>query len=565
MSVDLRSFESYEQALRDYAWEIPEQFNAALMVERHAASRRPALYSIGGPTGVEIASFAALSEAAGRLSGGLAELGIGPGSRVALALANTVEAVVCQLAALRLGAVVAPLRRYEDVGPYRHELGLARPDLLICDRRRLSLLRRAAADDLPAIHADDGSWVAWRHGLRTGRRRARRAVDLVELLRNADGPAPDIAPTAAEDPALIAFTSGSTGPPKAVVMPHRSFLAMLPTFQMITALGPAPGDLVFNSLGWATPAGLRPITAPAWYFGLPVAATSRGTDIEEICEALSSLRVTCAYLMPNVLRDLYRLGEVVREYDWAALRTITYAGEALGPTISAWLEETLEVTLNPYYGASEVALPVAHCAPWFETPSGAAGRRVPGRALVIVDEGTHEPVPTESPGIVAVKRPDPGLFLGYLGSDGVLVPDRAAEVQTSDIGRIDEEGNLWYVGRRGQVIEDEDGRLIPPSDVEDAALACSGVVEAGAITLGGETGPRLVVCVTTDDGEPAQALLGSVAAAIEERFGDKLAGLEVVQVGEMPVTALTHKVNRARLREQVDAGDAEIVATRALG
>jgi len=535
---DLRTFGSYAEAASGFTWDIPSRYNAVSEVASHRDRPRAAVRSAAADGTVDGATFGELTERAGRLAATLAELGAGHGTDVAIMLPSTVACAVAELAVLWTGATVAPLRDHPEDDALRHELALVRPAIVICPGEQVDRLRAALAPR-DAIFLTAGAPHP-------------SAATSVEAALARDVAAPPIAETAPDDPAIIAFTSGSTGAPKAVVMPHRSIIGMRPTFQMITSAGPADDEVVFNSLGWATPAGLRPIVMPAWHFGCTVVAPERPPDLAGYCEVITSERVTFAYLMPNVLRELRQLGDAIGDYDWSALRTITYAGEAIGPTLHAWLEESLGAQVNGYYGATEVGLPAATNAKWFATPVGSIGRRVPGRGLAVLDEHALTPVPAGHAGILSVDRTDPTVFLGYRGldSDELGVPDDAATAthfMTNDIGTVDADGLVTFIGRRGQVLYGRGGAGIPPTDVEDLALGCDGVREAAALQID----DALVVGVTPADGADAAAIAPAVAAAIAARFGDDLPLTRLIALDAMPTTVGTRKVNREALRRLI--------------
>jgi acetyl-CoA synthetase len=500
---------------------VPERLNLFELVARHDASDAPAALSVRAPDDVETASFRELVDASGRIGAALRERGVGRGDRVAVVLPSTIEATVVHLAVLRIGAVAALLRRHVDVDAYRHELAAVDPAVVFCEPGRVRDLRRLVRERTQFLSAD------------------------------ADGGADvSIADTSADDPAIITFTSGSTGASKAVVQPHRSYLAAVPAFQMYSSLAPHDRDLFFTSLGLSSSAGLR-IALPAWGYGCAAASAVTPLDTTDTCEVLTRMRVTCAYLGPNVLRDLRRLD--VAAWDWSALRTIIYSGESIGEDLQAWLEERLGVEVTPYYGASETAFLASGCGTWFATPPGATGKAVPGRDFALLDEATHEPVAPGDVGIVSVRLDDPGMFLGYRSEagevslgEGVVSGDWFL---LNDLARFDGDGQVRYVGRRGQVLQDAEGTLVPPTDVEDALLGLEAVREAVALQLDGER--DLTVCVALASSHEPADLERRVADAIAERYGERLRVGRLVVVEDVPRTVGTQKINRRLLAERL--------------
>jgi acetyl-CoA synthetase len=552
---DLRQFASHEEAAARFRLAVPERLNVFGLIARHAESDAPAAASIRPGGDVETATFRQLVTASARIAAALRELGVAPGDRIAVVLPNTIECNAVQLGILRTGAAAALLRQHSDVDAYRHELAAVDPAVVFCETARLSALRELVRPGTRFVASDAGAWRAWVTDAGTA-----EAGDLLALLR--DGGADEsVADTSADDPAVITFTSGSTGASKAVVQPHRSYLAVVPSFQMYSSLAPHDEDFFFTSLGLSSAGGLR-VALPAWGFGCPISSTAQPLDTRELCEMLTRLRVTCAYLGPDILRTLRGL-DGVEDLDWSALRTITYSGEAIGEELQAWLESRLGVELSPYYGASETAFLTSGCGAWFRTPPGATGKAVPGRDFAVLDEDTHEPVAAGAVGIVSVRLDDPGMFLGYRRpetgeitfGEGVVSGDWFL---LNDLARFDEEGQLRYVGRRGQVLQDAEGTLVPPTDVEDAVLGPASIGEVVAMQLADER--ALTVCVTPGAAYELDEVVTRVGGAIAQRFGDRLAVGRLIVLADVPRTAGTRKINRRLLREQLEGGTAALVA-----
>jgi acetyl-CoA synthetase len=561
---DLRRFTSYEEAVREFRWDLPEQFNLYELLGAHVGRVAPMLYSVGAGGNLDVASFRAVDEATERLAGALRGGGLARGSRIATVLPNNVECAVVQLGAIRAGCVVAGLRLHVEPDSYVHELRAVGPEVVVCESDRLQALQERAVAGTRFVVADPGSWHRWLNMDPPEPAPSAAWARLEKLLASA-GPGGQIESTRADDPVYIAFTSGSTGASKAVVWSHGCMMMAFPNFQMWSDLGPRPGDVFFSSLGWTTSAGFRSQVVPAWSFGHPVISTSAPLAPREYCEALTGLGVTVAYLMPNILRDLRQLGPAIAEYDWHQLRAITYSGEAIGEDAQRWLEEQLGASINPYYGASEVAFLSAASRAWFSTPADSVGKTVPGRSIVVLDEETLEPLPAGSVGILSVHRSDPGLCLGYrdpatgvIGFETDATPDQW--FLTNDLGRVDPDGLVRYVGRRGQVLQTRDGRLVPPTDVEDVLLGIAGLGDVIALALEEAEPELLTVCVTLRGEVELDAVASAVRAAVQRRFAGELCVARLLALEDVPRTAGTAKINRRLLRESLIAGRASVVA-----
>lgn len=564
MNVDLRGFASYEQALAGFKLELPDQFNVAEVLGYHSSPDRPALYCAGGLARLETLSFAALDEASSRLGSAFRRLGVRRGSRVALALASTPEAAIIEFAAMRIGAVAASLRPGLSDESWAHQLSLVQPDVIACEPGAVEAFRALAPAGCRLVSVNRGEWAAW---WTTGSApSAANTPSLAELL--GDGDARDgIEPTAATNPAYITFTSGSTGPMKAVVLSHGSFLAGIPAFQMFTNLSPQPGDVFFPSLGWANSGGLRTMTFPALFFGFPVVGVDHPlADGRAVAELLTGSRVSVALLMPQLLRQLRTLDEAILDYDWAALRVIATTGEPISRDLRDWLESTLGVVINPYYGASEISYVASTCRAWFPSVHGEVGRQVPGRELTVVAEDSLLSVDPGVAGMLAVRRSDPGLSLGYRRPDEEPRFDASTATDefflTGDLGILNADGNVRYLGRSGQSIRSSTGDVIPPMDVEEAVQLVATVREV-AVVQSPDDPPGVVCACVSLASQPADEadLAREIGMAVGARFGQSVRVARVVVFDELPKTAGTAKINRRRASEIATTGTPAPVAT----
>lgn len=561
---DLRHYATYEEAVAGFRWQLPERYNiAADVIESHRGDTRSALRAATAGRGVDVVSFDRLATSSACLAASLRELGLERGSRACTILPNGPEVAVAQLAVLRLGAIVAPLRQFDSLAPLGPELAAIAPRLVFCESESVPGLRAMLGDGAILVATDRGSLDTRGGKFAYAGRNLRHFGD---LLAGPD-PGPETEATIPDDPAFITFTSGSTGPSKAAVIPHRTVITALPSFQMFSSLGPRPGDVFFNSIGVSTLAGFRPVVLPAWHFGCPVVTPQRGADAHTCCELISDEKVTVAYLMPNMLRALRNLGDAIDNYDWSALRAIAFAGEAIGSELHEWLEQHMGAEVNPYYGATEAAYIASACPPWYHTPPGATGKLVPGREVIVLDERTLAPLPTNGIGIISVRRSDPGVFLGYIGPEpGGWNYGRAVIKDgyflTNDLARVDANGMVWYIGRKGQVIHTSAGEVLSPTELEDVVLRTGLVVEVVAVHLEQTDGAELLVlCVTVASKADAEQLAGQITATVTKQYGSRLRLDRVVILRDIPRTAGTMKLNRKLLHEQLLAGQAETIAS----
>ncbi len=235
-------------------------------------------------------------------------------------------------------------------------------------------------------------------------------------------------------------------------------------------------------------------------------------------------------------------------YDYH-LRSIGSGGETLGEELLDWGQETLGVVINEFYGQTEANLLVSNCAELMDVRPGSMGKAVPGHLIdVINDEG--EPVPPGTAGEVAVKRPDPVMFLRYWknpeATDGKFTGDWCL---TGDLARKDEDGYFWFVGRTDDVITSS-GYRIGPAEIEDCLMKHPAVGMVAAIGIPDELRTQIVKAfiVLSPGASPAQELEDELKDFVKVRLAAHEYPREISFVEELPLTA-TGKIMRRELRE----------------
>jgi acetyl-CoA synthetase len=230
------------------------------------------------------------------------------------------------------------------------------------------------------------------------------------------------------------------------------------------------------------------------------------------------------------------------------LRSIGSGGETLGEELLDWGRQVFGVTINEFYGQTECNLVVGNCSVCMKVRAGSMGRPVPGHNVAVIDEAGQVCPPGVS-GQIAVRRPDPVMFLEYWRN-----PQASAEkfigdwMVTGDLGRTDEDGYLHYVGRADDVITSA-GYRIGPAEIEDCLLRHPAVAMAAAIGVPDPVRTEAVkVFVVLNQGHQGGP---GLAAALQTHVKTRLAAheypREVEFVESLPLTA-TGKIMRRELR-----------------
>ena len=483
---------------------------------------------------METITFDALRAATNRLANALVAHGIAPGDRIGVLLPQVPEAAVAHLAAYKLGAIAVPLFQLFQEEALEFRLRDCGAAALVTDTVGLAKLAgiRARLPALRLVLSADGAGEG--------------AADLHALMARASE---DFTPldSAADDPAVIIYTSGTTGSPKGALHGHRVLLGHLPGVEMPQDLFPQPGDLFWTPADWAWIGGLLDVLLPSLFHGVPVLAHRMPKfEPEAALRLMAEHGVRNAFLPPTALKMMRGLADPARF--GARPRSIGSGGETLGAELLDWGRAAFGVTINEFYGQTECNLVVASCAALMPARPGWMGRAVPGHDVAIVDaDGQVQPAGTL--GTIAVRRPDPVMFLGYWGDPAATAAKFAGDwLLTGDQGVMDEDGWCRFIGREDDVITSA-GYRIGPGEIEDCLLRHPAVAMAAVIGLPDPLRTESVTAVVV----PAAGVLpdAALARALQDHVKTRLAAhsypRRVIFQDALPLTA-TGKVMRGVLR-----------------
>ncbi|MBL6457896.1 AMP-binding protein [Belnapia sp. T6] len=533
--------DSYEAIRAAFRWQVPERFNiAAACCDRWAdGSGRPALLHLRTDGAMERISFDALRAESNRLANALTAHGIGPGDRIGVLLPQVPAAAIAHLAAYKLGAIAVPLFQLFQEQALEYRLRDCGAAALVTDAVGLA---KIAGLDLPALRL-----VLSADGAGPG------ALDLrAEMARASDAFA--TRDTAADDPAVIIYTSGTTGAPKGALHAHRVLLGHLPGVEMPQDLFPQPGDLFWTPADWAWIGGLFDVLLPSLYHGVPVLAHRMAKfDPEFAYRLMAEHGVRNAFLPPTALKMLRLVPDPTRF--GARPRSIGSGGETLGAELLDWGRATFGCTINEFYGQTECNLVVSSCAALMPARPGWMGRAVPGHEVAVVDaEGRV--LPPGQQGTIAIRRPDPVMFLGYWNSPEETAAKFAGDwLLTGDQGEQDEAGWFRFVGRDDDVITSA-GYRIGPGEIEDCLAAHPAVAMAAVIGLPDPLRTEAVTAIVVP--APGVATDEALARSLQDHVKTRLAAhvypRAVHFADALPLTA-TGKVMRGELRRRYTKGE----------
>ncbi|GIX49182.1 MAG: AMP-dependent synthetase [Candidatus Tectimicrobiota bacterium] len=529
---------TYEEVYARFRWQVPECFNIAVAVcDRHAGDpTRLAMIYEDEAGRVSEHSFAEFRARSNQLARALARLGVARGDRVGVVLSQRPETAVAHLAAYKLGAIALPLSTLFGPEALAYRLRDAEARVVITDAESLDRVL-GVRPELPALQHVIGVDAAEAEGV----------LDYRRLLA-AEPDAFDPVATAAEEPALLIYTSGTTGPPKGALHAHRMLIGHLPAIEFYHEYFPQPGDRFWTPADWAWIGGLYDVLFPSWYYGVAVVAhRMRKFDPEQALALMARHRVRNAFLVPTALKMLRQVANP-RRYG-VKLRTLFTGGEPVGEEVIRWAQEELGVTPHEGYGQTEVNLVLGNCSLLLPVKPGSMGRPVPGHVVEVLDE-KGQPVAAGELGEVAVRRPDPVMFLGYWHQPQATAEKFCGDwALTGDLARKDAEGYFWFVGRKDDIIS-SGGYRIGPGEIEDCLAGHSAVAMAAVVGSPDPVRGEVVKAfVQLRPGvSPSPALARELAEYVRTRLSAHEYPREIEFVDALPMTT-TGKVRRRDLRE----------------
>jgi acetyl-CoA synthetase len=531
--------QSYADVYARFRWTVPPAYNIAVDVcDRHAGDRsRVALVYEDDAGRVSEHTFAEFRARSNQLARVLAGLGITRGDRVGIVLPQRPETAVAHLAAYKLGAVALPLSTLFGPDALEYRLRDAGARIVVTDGENLERVL-AVAKGLPELACV----------ISVDRAEADGVIEYATAIAGVSDSLEPVA-TAAEDPAILIYTSGTTGPPKGALHAHRVLLGHLPAIEFYHEYFPQPGDRHWSPADWAWAGGLLDVLLPSWHYGVTVVAhRPRKFDAERAFDILARHRVRNTFLVPTMLKMMRSVGDPRGRWE-LALRSIFTGGEAVGEEVIRWAREALGVTPHEGFGQTEVNLVLGNCSLLMLVKPGSMGRPVPGHVVDVVDD-RGQSVAADEVGEVAVRRPDPVMFLRYWNNETAtrekFIGDWAL---TGDLARKDADGYFWFVGRKDDLIS-SGGYRIGPSEIEDCLQGHPAVALAAAVgvpdPVRGEVVKAFVQLREGVAGTPG--LARELQAHARTRLSAHEYPREIEFIEALPVTT-TGKVKRADLRQ----------------
>ena len=533
----VRDFD-WSSVLRDLDWHEQAHINLGhTIVDRHANRDGAALHWIGRDRSRVTMSYRELHALSNKVANFLRSLGVRKGDRIAGILPRIPESVAVMIGTWKAGGVYVPIFTGFGADAIQFRLRDCEAKVAFTHHEYRSRLSELNGVAVVTIAGADGA------GLRQG------DVSFLQAIGN-ENDSFDPEQCSRSDPAVILYTSGSTGEPKGVPIASNFLAAIRPYMQFGVDLKPADIFWPTGDPGWGY--GLVCYHG-AISMGVPVLSYEATPTPESFLDFLQEHRVTNLATVPTLLRGVMALGAgKLAEYD-LSLRCISSCGEPLNSEVIRFFRDALGLTPRDHFGSSENGLPLGNFnALDAEVKPGSMGLPMPGFEMSIINDNGVELPPGEV-GYLTQRPSDQGYYaLGYWKD-----PERTRQlfrhgwITAGDLARRDEAGYFWFEGRADDVIKSS-GYRIGPFEVESAILHHPAVAEAAVVGRADPLKGSIVKAyVTLRPGQaPGPRLVQEIQDIARRIVGDHAYPREVQVIDSLPKTE-SGKIQRFKLRSRI--------------
>jgi propionyl-CoA synthetase len=518
---------------------------------------------------VETLTYRALRDRVARFAGALAELGVRRGDRVVIYMPMVPEAAIAMLACARLGAIHSVVFGGFAAPELAARIADAKPKVVVSASCGLEPGRTVAYKPLldaaiaQSPHKPDAC-VVFQRGMLRAELLPGRDRDFVELERAATPHDP--VPVEATDPLYILYTSGTTGRPKGIVRDNGGHaVALCQSMRMIYGLDAGDVFWTASDVGWVVGhsyivyAPLLAGCTSVMYEGKPVGTPDAGA-FWAVCERHG---VKVLFTAPTALRAIKQQdpdGALLKRHDLSRLEALFLAGERCDPPTATWIAGLLGKPVVDHWWQTETGWPITagfRGYGLFPFKPGSGGRPAPGYDVQILDDSGHV-LPAGQNGNIAIRLPlppgcAPTLWQDDDGFRRAYLNDFSGWYRTGDAGMLDQDGDIWVMGRTDDIINVA-GHRLSTGAMEEVLASHEAVAECAVVgardALKGQIPLGLVVLKAGVD-RPGAEIAQELVALVRERIGPVAAFRDVRVVARLPKTR-SGKILRASIRRLAD-------------
>lgn len=534
----LRSSFTWDEYWDACDWNSREELNMGHeSIDRHRETRGDelALLWLGTDGEEERYTFEEMAVMSDRIANVLDDVGVNRGDRVFTYLPRIPEHYAVILGALKTGAVFGAINERYGPDGVAHRLDDSDANVVVTTPENRSTVDEAIGDlDIQVLVVD-------RDGVGTA------AIDLLQRMADASTEYETVR-TAPDDPALLYYTSGTTGPAKGVLHGHRFTVAN-------AAFADVPIDLDADDLYWNTadPGWLTGVNSlGAWFNGISVVVYEGEFDARNWVEILDEHPITVLFSVPTAYRMLKEQDQLLDDVDLSSLRNLLSVGEPLNPSVIEWAQDRFGLSILDTYGTSETYGTIIsnYLLPNWEVKPGSMGKPHPGVDVKLVEPGTMQEVEDGETGEIAVEDDYPSCFLEYWEQpEKTEASYEDGWILTDDLAQRDDEGYYWFQGRADDVILSA-GYRIGPFDIESTLVEHDAVAEAAVVPKPDEQRGNIVKAhiVLSEGYDTSDEVRESIRQHVRERHAAHEYPREIEFQSELPKT-VTGKIRRTELTE----------------
>lgn len=529
---------NYKKEWSNWKWDIPKQYNIGYdVVDKHTKTDKKnkiALYWENAEGETDKFTFLDMKHLTDKFGNALKKIGFKKGDRFLIRLPNLPQFQISFLGGVKIGAIPIPSSVMFRAHEIEYRINDSGSKAIITTSRYVDEVNKIK-DNCPTLKHIIIVDEAYDDQL---------SYD--ELMKNSSQNL-EIEPTKKDDMAFFCYTSGTTGEPKGAVHLHRWVPGNDPSV-LFWQQG-KENDIITHTgdLNWIFPLGngfLYP-----WRWGISTFIYDGKFNAKRWFELLEKYEITNLASVPTAYRLLVTIKDAEKNYDLSKLSHCISAGEPLNPEVIKEWKRRFGLDIYDGIGMTEVMVYLSNIKGMNVRP-GSCGRPQPGKICKIVDHD-GKTLPMGEPGVLAIKKTDPGLFKEYWNKPKKTIESfKNGWFLTGDVLYQDKDGYFWFSGRDDDLIM-ASGYRISPFEVESAIISHPDVLEAAVVASPDEIRGVIVksFVILHDKKKASDKLIKDIQGHCKKVAAPYKYPREIEFVEELPKTQ-SGKIKRKELRER---------------